>query len=546
MQVRITLLQASRSAGEVESTQYSLFRRRLTIGRGSTQDLQVLDAGAALRHATILPRDGQLQIEACDRCTFELNGVRRTKARLSEGDTVRIGKTSIRLQQAHPRAPLVLEVDAPADTPDPARLHTSTLRAAGLSARFWSWLAAISVIAIFALPPLSAAIYPPARPLVRSAVPLMGDRLWEAGPLHVSHQFIGNDCNACHVTPFQRVPNGRCTGCHSSVQHHVDVRSRDVALFREHRCGACHLEHGEPSVLVQRDPRLCTDCHAQIRSFKKNTSLVNVTDFGADHPDFHPAPEHSGLTFSHEEHLKAEGIKSPRGYEVLTCQSCHTPESSGRKMLPVRMDAHCARCHSLQFDENDPRAVVPHGNLPAVFDALEARFIREYLDSNATHHPAGPRRPGGEAQIMTQDQQRLARDWATRQALLVAGELLEKRVCVECHTVNRDPKATGYAQWRVEPVRLRQDWLPRAEFSHAAHSTKACKTCHGNASVSKSSSDLLLPGIQTCRQCHSGSHDSERLASDCQMCHRFHLPGRGLFETAPRDAPNFSATRNAP
>src|SRR4051812_10277430 len=122
MQVRITRLQATRSTGEVESTRYVLTRRRLTVGRGSTQDLQVLDASAALRHAAIFPRAGQLQIEARDRCTFELNGSRRFKAVLSEGDTVRIGNTSIRVQQARRRAPVILEVESPADTPEPLDL----------------------------------------------------------------------------------------------------------------------------------------------------------------------------------------------------------------------------------------------------------------------------------------------------------------------------------------------------------------------------------------------------------------------------------------
>src|SRR6185312_5634388 len=113
-----------------------------------------------------------------------------------------------------------------------------------------------------------------------------------------------------------------------------------------------------------KDSRLCTDCHAQLRSLKKNTTLANVADFGTDHPDFHltlleraegsgakdwkavraspgaPKPaEHSGLTFSHAEHLKPKGIKSPQGYEVLSCGSCHQPNSSGRQMLPIRMES---------------------------------------------------------------------------------------------------------------------------------------------------------------------------------------------------------------
>jgi len=86
------------------------------------------------------------------------------------------------------------------------------------------------------------------------------------------------------------------------------------------------------------------------------------------------------------------------------------------------------------------------------------------------------------------------------------------------------------------PVRLTQNWMPRARFNHAAHITEPCQSCHDRAEHSKKSSDILMPGIQKCRDCHGGTHDGSKLDSDCVMCHRFHLPNRGRFDPHPQTA----------
>jgi predicted CXXCH cytochrome family protein len=540
--------------------EYTLQTSRLTIGRDSGQCLQLIDPRAELQHAVIQPVGGRLRIESVKRGGLRVNGARRSVAPLAEDDVVLIGTTSIRVRRARRDAPVELEIEEPAALGecDPAERHALSLRDAGLTARKWSWALVLTIVAFLLLAPLSASLFPPARDVLRTSAMAPSDKLWQAGALHESHQFIGGNCNACHSVPFRRVANAECTACHTSVQHHVDVRTADTALFQERRCGNCHVEHEEPSMLVSRDSRLCADCHGRLDTLKKNTALANVSDFGADHPDFRltmiepggPAQWHavreprdtrpaerSGLTFSHAVHLDPKGIKSPVGYEKLACASCHQTESSGRHMLPIRMETHCARCHSLRFDEHDPSTTVPHGDLPAVFETLQAHFIRRYLETTrppGTEASTTVRRPGGEAEIMDRDEQRRARDWADKQSLLIARELLEERVCNECHRITRVPGANGFAQWRVEPVRITQDWMPLARFSHLSHATTACNKCHADASASKKSSDVLMPKIGVCRECHGGGGDTDRLPSDCGMCHAFHLPGRGLFDAGAR------------
>ena len=41
-----------------------------------------------------------------------------------------------------------------------------------------------------------------------------------------------------------------------------------------------------------------------------------------------------------------------------------------------------------------------------------------------------------------------------------------------------------------------------------------------------------MPEIKECRSCHGGGRDQTRLASDCTLCHRLHLPGRGDYVPA--------------
>ncbi len=93
------------------------------------------------------------------------------------------------------------------------------------------------------------------------------------------------------------------------------------------------------------------------------------------------------------------------------------------------------------------------------------------------------------------------------------------------------PELPGFEQWKVEPVKLTQTWMPRAQFNHQSHKTTDCLECHNGANVSKKSSDVLMPAIAECRTCHSGAEDKAKLPSDCLMCHQFHLPDRGLFDS---------------
>lgn len=560
-------IRAHAKTGRRQYREILIQARRLTIGRASDQHLQIADPNVFPNHAVIRAgrgrREGPLVIEALSPNGVRVNGRVALLHDLAAGDEITIGCATITVEPLQRGGPVTLryrlkEQEGGGSRLD--RLHVLSLNESGLSKKFWSLVLASGVAAIFLLVPMSAALYQPLRPLLRASAMIPNDTLWTPGALHASHQFIGADCNTCHVSPFTRVDNAQCAACHTNVQHHVRVTSQDSALFDQRRCGECHVEHNGERSLVSRDEHLCSDCHGDLERLKQSTQLANASDFGADHPEFRltvmqaqsglgdavwqpvrlsvlpgiQPVERSHLSFSHQQHLDPRGIKGPKGDEVMKCEDCHLPDSSGRYMLPVRMEGQCSRCHSLRFDEHDPATTVPHGDVEGVYRTLISHFSRMFLESappQVGRRGTVPRRPGASA-VLSRDEQRRGREWAENQALSAARDLFEKRVCVDCHVVSKVTGAESYMQWKVQPVRLTESWMPKAQFDHASHKTSRCITCHVDADKSEHSSDILMPKIAQCRTCHSGPEDTDKLPSDCLMCHRFHLPGRGLFDAS--------------
>ncbi|HEV7441110.1 MAG TPA: FHA domain-containing protein, partial [Steroidobacteraceae bacterium] len=386
----------------------------LTIGSAPDQYLQVPHKEVDPQHAVLrMTSDGRLLLTALGPRGVVVNGHRETRVVLYPNDTLQLGETSVKVEVpngfGNEQYTCLLRVSdpyAPDETSPAAAAHTG-MRRSRFTISFWSWTLTLGVAAVFLVVPMGTFLAPSVRKLLRSTPLVPSDALWSAGPLHATHRFIGNDCTACHVNAFERVRNSECEKCHDDVQHHVDVRSADVAVFDRQRCAACHFEHKEPATLVLRDQRLCTDCHARLDKLKSDPQIENAADFGSHHPEFRLAvlsrdeivapgqwqpqwldssnaatfKENSHLKFSHAQHLNPKGIKSPKGERVLQCGDCHRPNSSGREMMPIRMETQCSGCHSLHFDEHDPTSGVPHGNLQAMFRVLREHFSRQYLES---------------------------------------------------------------------------------------------------------------------------------------------------------------------
>jgi predicted CXXCH cytochrome family protein len=531
---------------------------RLSIGSGVDQLIQIADPGVAAAHAVLEQRGGALWLRAQGETPVAVNGVPRQRTMLRQGDVLTFGSMRLTVEDLRNDGVVVLRLglpdkDAAAGAPVP---EAQSLKAAGLRTGRVSRLLVLAVLGMTLVAPLLASLNTPLRSWWRATALMPSDALWQPGPLNSAHQFIARNCNACHVAAFTRVTDQACTACHRAVQHHVPGASPARAVFARKACTNCHIEHSQPGQLIDRSSRPCVECHRDLRRLDPGTALQNVADFGSAHPDFSlamlepvssgqaiewqahitrsssqtPPIEHSNLKFSHLVHLARSGIKSPTGNQVLQCKDCHHPDTSGLRMAPIVMEDHCGRCHLLLFDENDPTSAVPHGPLAPVFTSLQEHFSRMFLQTQGVDtRSAVRRRPGDEQAVLTQGEQRRALDWTRRQSLRAARELLETRVCVQCHTVTHRDGARDFDQWQVAPVRLTSSWMPRAQFDHGAHRSSTCVSCHRGAEHSRVSSDVLMPDIRACRACHGGARASGRLASDCAMCHRFHLPGRGPY-----------------
>jgi hypothetical protein len=546
-------------AGPLRYRQTVLEVARIGIGRGADQLIQILDAEVAPAHALIEQHRGALRLRALTAAGIEVNGVLSRQCTLRRGDVLTLAGRHVTIEDLREDGVVVVRLGLPIKSAQPQEvaalaqsLNQTSLRAAPVS-----WLLVLGLLGLTFFAPLLASRDTPLRAPLRDTPLLPSDALWLPGPLDKAHQSIGGNCNACHGAAFQRVTDRACSVCHPGVQQHVPVTSPARATLARLHCRDCHLEHGRPSILIETNSSRCVGCHAHLNKVDPLLPLQNVTDFGTGHPGFTlallepptdpavlawttrfveatvrpPPEEHSNLKFSHQVHLDPRGIKSPAGRAILKCVDCHRSDAGGEHMAPIRMEQHCGACHLLLFDEHDPTSKVPHGALPPLFTALEEHFSRMFLQPGVDTARVARRRPGGEAVILSQEEQRRALDWALNESERAAGELLERRVCVECHTVTRRRGVKGLEQWRVEPVKLTSRWMPRAEFSHAKHRSSACLDCHVNAATSQHSTDVLLPTIKECRECHGGALANSRLASDCTMCHRLHVPGRGDYVT---------------
>lgn len=508
----------------------------LTLGRATDRTLHLKDHRVALKHARILRSADRILIASSAVSGVIVNGAVSRDAQLKPGDVVGIGSNVLKLftPPAGFDLAFTFELDSTAQAAELAqeapRLSLSEL---GLGKRGISWTLFLGVLALCLIIPVLGVENTHLQQTLRTT-PLPDDLRWSPGALHLVHRTLSGRCEACHEQPFVQVRDSACLSCHGGGLHsHV----KDPVLFVGARCTDCHAEH-QPAQLVRRDEGLCIHCHGGGKEGAGGRlAQLTATDFAHDHPPFPtviPAAdgrERSGLKFPHALHLAAKGLKAPQGTVVLQCADCHRPEPGGARMQPIKMEVQCQGCHRLDFDPADPQRQVPHGDAAKVLQSLveyySARYLESYPDPLAVAHPErAARRPGVE---LTAAQRERALEHARTKAQSTARDLFERRICNSCHEVRADGAA-----WKVEPAHLIQRWMPAARFNHARHTTAAtpCESCHA-AKTSKTSSDVLMPKIGVCRQCHGGSRHAEAtnnlVPSTCTMCHDFHLAVHPLW-----------------
>lgn len=540
-------------------TPYAAFvshEKILSLGSGNEQHIQLSGNDCLPEHATLHKRLGSIKLHCHSGASCLLNEKATRRATLKHGDMLKLGRQQLLIDTENTDYDLCLKVYGDGQPSEVPLGQARSLEETKLSRRRPAWWLFAIVLLSCLLIPLYGVYHADFAESTRNNALLPDDSFWQSGPISSAHQFLGDNCQHCHVKPFEQVTDQACMSCHAQTPHHVAPEQQPIAELAESRCQNCHKEHNEPEQIVRSQQAVCTNCHADLLAVSAGAQLSNnVTSFAHNHPEFklnllqrsldnehewlnerhaqHAAlRESSGLNFPHDVHLSPAGIKAPQGEEVLTCSDCHMPDAGGHLMQPIRMEQHCSRCHQLSFAADDPSRLVPHGKPAAVLSTLEEYFARRVLEGSEDMQLRGSqdpnrRRAGRRVQRDYDRAQELAAlEKAQAAALNTAEDLFERRVCVDCHQIGDNPKARakGEIPWHVLPVALQNNWLPKAGFTHGSHEPFRCETCHA-ASSSNSSSDILMPDLALCQSCHGDERSKDLISSSCIDCHDFHRAG---------------------
>ena len=359
---------------------------------------------------------------------------------------------------------------------------------------------------------------------------------YSSGPMATSHQVFGDKCERCHATQERtfraHVTDNMCVSCHDGPQHKSNQTFTPT-------CASCHVEHRGAVRLAATADRDCEQCHRDLSSTTGRITVAHsVGAFNDAHPEFAARREGSKdpamLKFNHEVHMKAD-LRGPKGATQLECTTCHTPAAAAPiatrarqtdNMAPVTYAKDCASCHPLFFDPLID-AVAPH-DTPEKVHAMVTQSLREFIAANPSQmgrpDPIRGRIPVNFPEPMRPV--RNAADWVDARTANVE-RLLWSKTCAECHTIVDRPSSIvdrpassvdRPALPQIAPTNVQAGWMPRARFDHAAHQLTSCTSCHA-AQTSRLTSDVLMPAIATCQQCHKPSRGAE---SRCFECHEYH------------------------
>ena len=575
-----------RASGQDIVRDRQIDQARLTVGRATSNDIFLGDLRVGLEHLVMEVSGSRLSVQALAEKKFVIDGKTVNQVTLSDARPrqIQVGPYGLKVSLNNNGLWLVeverLEAEETLREKDVDDIFT--LRGTGMGKRGPAWLFFAVALAVFLVLPILW--FHGALPGgINDRVDL--DQSWLSGELSGAHANLEGECEACHKKAFEHVTDATCLECHEGLGNHAQPRRLTSAMAEAHgfdgllvetaaffgkeqgECADCHREHNGEDGIVLNNSSLCTDCHLGMSERLADTTLLDASDFGTDHPNFHatvvttpgaepisarfslddPAlQDNSGLKFPHDIHLSVDGGVARQAQELavdhgfgnaLVCADCHTEESGGMLFEPVDMEANCQMCHSLVFEtDGTVERKLPHGQ-PAEVVAI----LREYYKAKALGQAVVPtvsdrRRPGSTSLLRQSDRQQSALVDAERNAnTMIANVFSEGGACYDCHQVVEPP--LGTVDYRIMPVALMDRFMTKGLFNHAKHEVGdlTCESCH-EASVSDSATHVLLPGIDTrpsmvaggdevvgCRDCHAGETASGDLVpSPCIDCHIYH------------------------
>lgn len=218
-------------------------------------------------------------------------------------------------------------------------------------------------------------------------------------------------------------------------------------------------------------------------------------------------------------------------------------------MRPISFEAHCQRCHEKQL------SVQLSGGLTNKDVDKKVSDVAEKFAKIAVRHPGRSNsaataradlrdrlalliqgsmgetllkfRPGNpDRRFPTPAETAPLADrqysWVNQQLAATEGTIFDMPGgCRYCHST-REPGRAANGLPEILPARILARWWTHARFGHDAHRMMKCESCH-DAQSSEFTSDVLLPGIDTCLSCHNTKASSSARA-DCLLCHVYHDP----------------------
>lgn len=580
----------------------------ITLGREGSNSIHVADLAVNPHHATISSTDGRtVRVAANEGLGFDLNGRSETVVDIDSnaGGELRFGGHRLTIAREGDKIILLVERidELSQSSKDVDEAKAFSLQGVMLGKRMGAWVFATLMLLAFLIGPIWA--WYSYKNVADRPDGYHADSAWLSGPLSSAHASLEKDCQSCHVEPFVAVTDKACVGCHTgehkamsmahanaptamllAARHPPGVGERILAGFAktfnkpQGRCVDCHTEHEGAGPMPTTPQKFCADCHdgmsARLKTAGHPTILADAADFGRSHPEFRPlvrpaaggklvrttlakgVVDYNGLKFPHDMHLQATGgvarmAASFRGrYDFgkkLECENCHRVEADGVRVKPVEMERDCAMCHSLAFETvGGVTRTLRHGEPDQVVADLTA-----YYRSTPPSRPLQlggmqRRRPGAYAEGQVYNI--YFNEVATRPGRAqdaVRAVFSKGGACYDCHTIFAPQAGNG---WRVAAVSQTPRYLQKGWFDHDAHKETACADCHTAAPASKASTDLLVPGLRQCRDCHVGEGGARVVKvetateSPCAMCHEYHSDGGKPWMPARQRKKNTAAITN--
>ncbi len=397
-----------------------------------------------------------------------------------------------------------------------------------------------------------------------------------AGPVHhaLTIESEVKGCAECHRdhqgrdTSLVRLTDNDCTRCHKALDEHIDKgKKAGPRTFENVVTGFNASDHPKftPEAAIRDGDKL--QDRGKLKFNHARHMMTGIVKTPGD------TPKTYGDIPVASERARYQGTGKLTDSIQLDCTSCHQLDSSeikaapnpavasatltvrspGRYYLPITFENQCRACHALTFDPVMKEVEAPHGVQPGqVADFLQRTYAAQVLseDPKLLDVFVPPVRLPGKTPVPATAKKRLDESVEKALAFLFPKEAATKsdqagsnNNCLECHHYG-EAGAKGVPT-RVEPTRVPDVWFTHASFDHTAHRAVSCRECHSgsyalnedgktlNPKASVVATDVLLPAIDNCVQCHApakeqgGWFGSARASTggasfDCTECHRYH------------------------